>query len=291
MNALPIHRRRLLICAVLACLALPAAAGAGAWLQPPGRGYFRFSAGYLFTDERFDQDGNTVPFDTAGGFRNTTYGDFLGAFYGEVGLTTDWTVVGELTWKRVQAEQEPATSVSSGPGDFGVGIKRKLWRGLWNVGTGTLTLRFPTGYESGDYPSLGAGVAELTAWFQMGASSYKYWGNLDTFATLRGGDFRNQVGGVITMGWNPARVLGIRGELKGSAPIGSLPEPDPDQPFDPNAVDSAFLETALTGSWTVGGGAAIELEIRGAVAGRNTLKGPRISLAVATSPSTRLWGP
>jgi hypothetical protein len=124
-----------------------------------------------------------------------------------------------------------------------------------------------------------------------GASTWDYWLNLDLFFTVRGGDFRNQTGAALTGGWNAARRLGLRGEIRGGIPVGSLPPApaDPGAPFDPNAVDPSYLDLAATVSVLVVQGLSLEAEVRSTVAGENTLRGTRFGIAVATTPAVRLW--
>jgi hypothetical protein len=282
--------RRFLLCPILLLLVAPA--HGGAWLQPEGRAYVRLSGGLLSTDERFDADGHRVPFDDAGGFRSTDYQDLLVVLYAEMGIHRDWTLLFEGTLKSVTATQNSAVYRSRGTGDLGVGVKRKLWRNLWNVGAVTGFLRFPTGYDETDYPSVGSGVTDLGLVFQAGASTFDFWMNLDLSFVLRGGNFRDQTGAALTGGWKASRRIGLRGEVRGGIPVGGLPPASTDSlaPFDPNGVDPRYLDLAATLSVQVVRGVSVEAEVRSTVAGENTLRGTRFGFALATTPSVRLWG-
>jgi hypothetical protein len=284
-------RRIRFLAGVLAAFALgallPGPAGAGAWLQEAGTAYVRLSSGYLATRERFDEDGDRVQWDTSGGgFRNARYRDIALAAYAEAGLARDWTVVLAGGWSHLQARQPSAEFETYGFGDVTVGVKRSLGRWSRSVASAGGYLTFPTGYDTGDYPALGSNVTDLSVVGSAGTSGSRAWGTAEVEYRIRGGGFRNQVRGAVGGGWNPAPRLGLRAEIRGTRAVGAAAEGNALR-FDPAAVDPSVLEAAGTVSVSVGGGIAVEGEVRTALAGENTLAGTRWSLAVATSPAWR----
>jgi len=284
--------RRLFIGLLLIASVSPGRALAGAWLQPEGTAYLRLSGGVLSTESRFDQNGDSVPFDAAGGgFRDTGYNDLAFTLYGELGVHEDWTVLADITWKSVEADQPSALFTTTGLADVGLGIKRALWRGSRSVASVGGYLVIPSGYDPAEYPALGSDVAEGGLRLQAGTATARFWGNLEGNLRIRSGAFRDQIGGALTGGLTLTRTLGFRAEARGSVPVGSAAGGSDSVRFDPSQVDPSQLDLAATVSYRVGGGIAVETEVRRTILGENTLEGTRFSFALATSPAVRFWRP
>ena len=268
--------------------ARPVPAEAGAWLQAPGTAYVRVSGGVLTTDQRFDPGGDRAPFDLAGaGFRDTQYEDLSGHLYAEVGVHRDWNLVLGASWKHLQANQPSAVFKTYGPGDASAAVKRNLWRGPRAVASAQASVILPTGYDVGDYPSLGSHVVDVAVAALAGASFPGYWATGEVEYMFRGGVFRDRLGGALGAGWGLSSRLGLRGEARGGVAVGAAEAGSGDLRFDPATVDPSYLDLAATLSLAVGGGLAVEAETRSTVWGRNTLTGTRWGLALATSPAWR----
>jgi len=269
-------------------LSFASEASAGAWVQRPGEAYLRVLGGYLETDERFDRDGNRIPFADS----LTVYKDFATALYAEVGLSTQVTAIADIQWKRLvsDAPGSSADSTNQGFGDAGFGLKVAL--GKWNTTVASLggMIVFPTGYDPNAYPALGSDVVEFTLTGQVGDASLKSWINGEGWYRFRGGDFRDHVGGAIGLGFDITTPLAFRGEVRGVLPLGD-PRPLTDTLVDPADFDPAYLDLAATLSLRVVRGFAVEAEARHTVGGRNTLRGTRWSVGFATSPAWRWWHP
>jgi hypothetical protein len=284
-------RQAALTAVFLLNLLVPRAGLAGAWVQPEGEAYVRLTGGYLATDERFDRDGNKIPFHET---TPTEYQDLLMALYAEVGIDGHVALITDLAWKAVDAKvQNAATGADSstaGFADAGLGLKVVVAKWNTTVTSVGAMLRFPTGYDPDDYPALGSDVSEITLSAQMGDASIKSWINGEAYFMLRGGDFRNQVGGALAMGFDITRILAFRGEARGGLPLGDARVND-DPQVDPADFDPSFFDLAATLSLKVARGLAVEAEARNTLGGRNTLRSVRWTFGIATSPTLRLWEP
>lgn len=278
--------KRFITLLFLAVQFLPGVARAGAWLQPDGTTYLRLSAGYLSTDERYDENGDIVPWDTSGGgFRNAEYKDFETIFYAEVGFLPGWNLVGMTSWKSVEAQQPSAVFQTWGFSDIQLGLKRELWMWPSTVTSAMAYITFPTGYDETEYPALGSGVTDLSLAGMAGTSGRALWATGELEYRFRGGEFRDQIRGALGGGWNLSDRFGLRGEARGVRSIGEERPPGDDPRFDPAKADPDYLDLAGTVAYRLGRGFALEAEVRSTVTGKNALSGTRWSLALATAPS------
>jgi hypothetical protein len=274
---------------------LPGAAPAfaGAWVQDAGAAYLRLSGGYLSTHERYDGNGDRAPVDEAGGgVRHTRYDDLSMTLYAEVGVAPGWNAVGSLTWKSLRTVQPAAEFSTWGLADGALGVKRALSRGPGLVSALGVYAVFPTGYDETEYPALGSGVLDVSLLGEGGRSFGAFWITGEAGFTLRGGAFQDQARGALGGGWGTGR-LGLRGEARGAVAVegsGEGTNPGSGTSFDPTAEDASNLDLAGVVSVKVLWGVALEAEVRGTVAGENTLAGTRWSLAMATNPAWR-WNP
>jgi hypothetical protein len=286
----------------LACLVIlagiavaPGGALAGAWVQDPGTAYIRVTSGYLASDERFDQEGDRVPWDASGGgFRDSQYQELAATLYAEVGIAAGWNAVASVPWSRVQADQPTAVFTTYGVGDITLALKRALSSGGGTVSSAMVGFAFPGGYDETEYPALGAGVREGSILAQVGHSWGSPWANLEAEVRVRGGGHADQLRGALGGGMSANRWIAFRAEARGvlslfeemgilpAAPVGTG-----SPPFDPAAADPTYLDLAGTVSVHVTRGVALEGEVRSTVRGENTLAGTRWTLAVATSPAWR----
>lgn len=278
-----------LLAAVLALFLGVSSSEAGAWLQPEGKAYLRLSGGWLETRERYDKNGDVIPFDDSGGFRKTTYRDAESILYGEVGLTWDVTVLGAMIFKSLRATQEAAVFKAEGTADGMLGVKAKLWRGWWHVGSVSAEWWFPTGYDETLYPSLGSGTHGLRGGLHGGVSGHGWWSNVDLHYMLREEPFRDQFHGTFSAGARLSRTLALRGTVGAHTPLGEEGTQSSLLLFDPATVDAFQVDVSGVVSLDLGQ-IDLECELRSVVNGENTLKGTRVSFAVATSPRVRLWG-
>jgi hypothetical protein len=274
---------------LLLALAVPATVEGGAWTQDPGRAYVRAYTSFLETRERFDENGDTAPFDNAGGgTRDTQYKELSNIVYAEVGVAEGWNILADLVWKYVEAVQPSAVFKTWGFGDLRTGFKWRLHRSSQTVVSVGSVATVPLGYASTEYPAIGSGVFELGLLGAVGHATAGAWINGEGMFKLRGGDFRHQIEGALAGGFGLGGGFNARGEARGVVPLGATRIVQEGSRFDPATVDPTYLDLAGILSYTVGSsGVALEFEVRGTPVGKNTLKGTKFMLAVATSPALR----
>ena len=281
-----------LACCSLLCGLLPVdAAWAGAWLQPYGTAYLRITSGVLVSDERFDERGDRVPWDTSsGGLRDAEYHDMNVSAYGEVGFARGWNAIFWTEWKHLEAQQPSAVFTTYGFGDIALGVKRALLVGSENVVSLVAGVAFPTGYDVNEYPALGSGASEGIFQAQFGRYWGGPWSNVEAEFRVRGRDYADQLRGALGGGFGAFQRVGIRGEARGALSLG-VPDSSGTSTgfFNPETQNPSYLDLAGTLSVTIGHGVAVEGEVRSTVIGENALAGTRWSLALATSPVWMLW--
>ena len=266
------------------------AAEAGAWLQPYRTAYLRVTSGVLASDERFDEHGNRVPWDTSsGGLRDAEYHDMNVSAYGEVGFARGWNAIFWTEWKHLEAQQPSAVFTTYGFGDVALGVKRSIYSSMSTVVSVVAGVSFPTGYDVNEYPALGAGATEGIVQAQLGRSWGGPWSNLEAEFRVRSRDYADQLRGALGGGWSMFRRLGVRGEARGALALGAEDSTTATGFFNPETQNPSYLDLAGTLSVAIGHGLAIEGEVRSTVVGENALAGTRWSLALATNPVWTLW--
>ena len=284
-------RRRLFWCWLLWGLILADQAEAGAWLQPYRTAYLRVTSGVLASDERFDEHGNRVPWDTSsGGLRDAEYHDMNVSAYGEVGFARGWNAIFWTEWKHLEAQQPSAVFTTYGFGDVALGVKRSIYSSMSTVVSVVAGVNFSTGYDVNEYPALGAGATEAIVQAKLGRSWGGPWSNLEVEFRVRGRDYADQFRGALGGGWSMFRRLGLRWEARGAVSLGVQDSSATASGFfNPETQNPSYLDLAGTLSVAVGHGVAIEGEVRSTVIGENALAGTRWSLALATNPVWTLW--
>jgi hypothetical protein len=282
---------RFLWCWILSVVLGAEAAEAGAWLQPYKTGYLRVTSGILVSDERFNEHGDRVPWDTSGGgLRDAEYHDMNVTAYGEVGVARGWNAIFFTEWKHLEAQQPSAVFTTYGLGDVALGVKRSVYSSWSTVVSVVAGVSFPTGYDVNEYPALGAGSTEGIVQAQFGRSWGGPWTNLEAEFRVRGSDYADQVRGAFGGGFGMFKRIGVRGEARGALSLGVQDSTvTSDAFFNPETQSPSYLDLAGTLSVAVGHGVAIEGEVRSTVMGENALAGTRWTLALATNPVWNLW--
>ncbi len=115
-----------------------AAAHAGGWTQPKGKGYFKLSEQITRAESLYHADGTTTDIPTVSGYTTS--------FYGEFGLVDRVTLVGYMpVYTRFTADVEGVDN-TSGIGDWDVGIRI----GLLTGGPTVVSLQALAGLPLGD---------------------------------------------------------------------------------------------------------------------------------------------
>jgi hypothetical protein len=89
------------------------------WTRPQGTGYTRFTFSTLGSSSFY------TPFGTR--ISSASYRDFSGSFYGEYGVTDDWTAV--VNFPFLRNHRLDSTTPLTAIGDANVGFRRRILRG------------------------------------------------------------------------------------------------------------------------------------------------------------------
>jgi hypothetical protein len=274
------------IALVLATLAVPTRAHAGAWTQAPGSLYARLTYAGITSRTRFDAGGERVGLEPRFTFAApdgaTEYRGREARAYVEYGLVERFTTYGSLTWKRVVMDEPVVKSTNSGFGDLIIGGRYRVLGGRVPLSLAS-ELKIPTGYSKDSTPSLGAGDLAHTVRGLVGTS----WGRLYTTAdagwTHRTKGYPNEyvysaeVGGTLpfSLSWRSV-VRGVRSTERGSTPIGgSL--------FDPERASSRYLTLDGVLGIPIFPGLLVESGVSHLLDGRNALAGNTLEVGFAWS--------
>lgn len=126
-------------------LLLPALGAAqSGWTRAQGTGYARFTVGTLRSSSFYTPLGNRIS--------SAKYRDVSAAFYGEYGITKDWTAVAFVPYLRNHRIETTSTLTSAG--DSTVGLRRSLLRGSTPLAL-NVDFGLPTGDAQGTVSVLG----------------------------------------------------------------------------------------------------------------------------------------
>jgi hypothetical protein len=251
---------------------------AGAWTREAGSWFGKIGLDRWFTDERFDEHGNRVPYqETQPGFDDTDeYRNVALRAYGEYGITDEWTVTGSTSFEIIEAEGNGVETRTTGFSDLRFQVKRLLVPGPVVIST-FVELKTPTGYDEASFPALGSGLSDVAVSLAAGASSNLGYATMETGFVSRGGDYANEIPLNLEVAWAARRDLFVRTEWRALLPV---TDPVAQGPvFDPRQASSRSLMGGLS-VVLVGDVVDIVLGFDQAISGRNTLAGTRYNLAV-----------
>ncbi|TMQ63589.1 MAG: hypothetical protein E6K77_04945 [Candidatus Eisenbacteria bacterium] len=274
------------IALILAALAAPTCAHAGAWTQDPGSLYARLTYAGITSGTRFDAVGERVGLEPRFTFGApdgaTEYRGREARVYVEYGLIERFTTYGSVTWKRVVTDEPVVKSTNSGFGDLILGGRYRVLRGRVPLSLAS-ELKIPTGYSRESTPSLGAGDLAHTLRGLVGAS----WGWLYTTAdagwTRRTKGYPNEyvysaeVGGTLpfSLSWRSV-VRGVRSTAQKGMPIGGAL-------FDPERASSRLLTLDGVLGIPIFPGLHLESGVSHVLDGRNALAGNTLEVGFAWS--------
>ncbi len=137
-----------LLFSILFIFILSKSINAGAWTQQMGKGYFQIGSQILRADQFYEPGGNKVDI--------TTIGDYTVTFYGEYGVTNNFTIFGSfplfkrITLNRVEelnsGKELFGGDSKNGISDFDIGLKY----GIAKFGPTVLSLSLSFGIPVGD---------------------------------------------------------------------------------------------------------------------------------------------
>jgi hypothetical protein len=125
------------ILSLMILLPVLGAAQAG-WTRPKGTGYARFTIGTIGSSSFFTPLGDVIS--------SAQYRDVSASFYGEYGITNDWTAV--VYFPFLRNHRLETTSSLTNAGDAMVGFRRRLVRGRTPVAL-AVDFGLPTGDAQG----------------------------------------------------------------------------------------------------------------------------------------------
>jgi hypothetical protein len=263
---------------VLALACTPRMAGAGAWTREPGGWFLKLGYDRLFTDERFDETGERVPFVAPQpGFPNESeFRSQALRLYAEYGLTERWTVVGGASLQALETEAPGVLDENAGFSDVTLQLKRLLWAGPVVVSV-LGESRLPGGYDVDRAPALGSGAADVGARLAVGASNRALYASAEGGYVVRGGGFADEVPFAIEAGWSFLRELQLHADVRGA--MSARAPGEASGTFDPARVDTRRVEGGA-GLVLRGDGLDFVFDVRHMLAGENALAGTGFSFAI-----------
>mgnify|MGYP001165262905 FL=1 len=204
--------RTFLALILLALIGYPGRVEAGAWAQPQGERYLKFSIISYDADKHFDGDGDKQ----ALGTMDDSFHAEQGFLYAEYGALNRLTVIGQTSWGTLESDSSLLQRTTSGLGDIELGAKYQLTDGPIVLAP-FISLKLPFAYDSDDDPALGTGDADLE--FRLLASRSLYpvpaYIGAEFGYRLRGGQFSNQLPYAVEVGASPHARLFAKLYLSG----------------------------------------------------------------------------
>ena len=164
--------------AVLLLLCFPALAHAQAWTMQPGEVYLKITQGFANASERYDANGDVVPYDPAVE-GETPFRDRSRYLYGEVGLAPKLTFFGTIPYKRLFITDggfaEPVERQASDLGSAVVGLRIGLDEAVGlrddrSALAANVALVVPLGYRRNFAPTVGPGQVDAQLLLAYGRS-------------------------------------------------------------------------------------------------------------------------
>jgi hypothetical protein len=152
--------------ALLALFCCPALAHAQAWTLAPGEVYLKLTQGFANASERYDAEGEVVPYDP--NVDDAPFRDRSRYLYGEVGLAESLSLFGSLPYKRLFVTDggfnEPVERQASDLGSAVLGLRVGLDDALSlddrSALAANVALVIPLGYRRNFAPTVGPGQVD-----------------------------------------------------------------------------------------------------------------------------------
>ncbi|WP_027715466.1 hypothetical protein [Desulfuromonas sp. TF] len=262
----------------IALLAASVTAGhAGAWTQKKHHLYDRLAFNYYFADRNFDRDGDRVDFANDGEFT-----DYNLSNYFEYGLTDSLTVLGSLTYKRIEKDDDLRRDTTWGVGDIELGLRRRLVENPIGVFSVQTLVKIPETYDEDDPLPLGNGQYDVEGKLLYGRSLWPLlpgYTNLELGYRWRDEDPSDEIRYLVEVGFDLSPKVFTRAKLDGIFSVDNGRRRDSSgNPTTTNNFDLAKLDLTvgykLTKAW------GIEAAWTPAVYGQNTAAGATYTLAI-----------
>ncbi len=269
----------------------PGEAVAGAWVQPRGGYFAKFSASYLYTDTELDANGNEVPLlDTNELVRAAAYREIALSSYVEYGVRDRITVIGAVPFKIATSRRteisEDASLVrdidvtNAGWSDLYLASRTALLRGRHPAAL-EAGVKLPLGYEAAPEnggPALGTGEADFeVALLASFGARYVYASARGAYRVVGGSlddtvGFSAELGGSYGRGFAQALIEGwyTTGEISTLDVSSTVQIPNQD-----------LLKLIATLGVRTGAHTSLAAEIYHVLDGRNAPAGTTVALGIA----------
>ena len=220
-------------------------AHADAWTRDQGSWFAGLALERWFSNERFDQVGERVPYqETLPGFDDTDeYRNFALRAHGEYGFTREWTGAISTAFEIIEAEGNGREDRTEGLSDLRLHVKRLLLRRPLVV-SAFVELKAPTGYDAERFPALGNGEFDTGAWLAVGKAWPQVYVSAEAGYVSRGGEYSDEVPFHGEAGWQFRRDMMLRTNWRAVMPTGDIL--DPELPFDPRVAHTRSLTGGLS---------------------------------------------
>jgi len=255
---------------------------AGAWTQPEGVFYEKFSFNYYYADQMFNSSRNRITTPNNGRFKDRNLTNYF-----EIGITDRVTAITSLTYKWLHNDYEGGNFAARGLGDIDLAARVKLAEGRWGVASTQILVKIPGLYGSTDSLPLGNGQWDLEARLLYGRSFWPLipgYGNVEAGYRWRAGAPSNEWRYLAEVGMDFTKALYGRVKLDGTlsanngSNMGSWGNPTATYNFDLGKLDMA-VGYKIKPSW------GIECAYIREVYGKNTSAGNTFTVAVFVNTS------
>jgi hypothetical protein len=277
------------ILAVTAGMASPAFAGA--WVQPPGGYFAKFSGSYLYTDTELDANGNEVPLLQSNELvRSAAYREVALSTYVEYGLHERFTVLGSLPFKIATSRRTEISEDASLVRD--VDVTNAGWSDLFVGGRGALLrgrrpaaveagLKIPLGYEAipeNGGPALGTAEVDFEVALLAGFAARHVYASARGAYRVAGGSLDDQIGFSAEIGGVHQRIF-AQALVEGWYTTGEIETLDVSSTTQVPNQD--LLKLIATVGFRTGAHTSVAAEVYHVLDGRNTPAGTTVALGLA----------
>lgn len=269
-------KRSLVAIALLSASATPSLGGA--WTQQPGHLYERLAFNLYVADRNFDRDGDRVDFANNGEFTDVNLSNYF-----EYGLTESLSVLGSLTYKRIEKNDDLRTDTTWGIGDIDLGLRRRLLENRLGIFAVQGLVKIPETYDDNDPLPLGNGQYDVEGRLLYGRSLWPLlpgYSNLELGYRWRDGDPSDEIRYLIEVGFDLSSQLFTRAKLDGVFSVDNGSRRDASgNPTTTNNFDLAKLD--LTVGYRLSKAWGVEAAWTPALYGQNTAAGATYTLAIS----------
>lgn len=254
---------------------------AGAWTAAKGALYHKATMNFYSADEQFNDSGSKRAMAGHGDFTDTNVSTYL-----EYGITDTLTVLGTISYKWMESEDDSMTARTEGLSDMEAGLKYRLLSGDFGVVSFQGLVKIPECYDEDDALALGNGQYDVEFRLLYGRSLYPVvpgYFNVEAGYRFRAEEPADEFRYLVELGLDFSSALYGRAKLDGILGMGnddpstnSAGNPTATLDYDLGKLDLAF-GCRISPRWS------FELGYRAEIYGKNTAAGENISLALILS--------